>query len=282
MSRVAVIGAGTMGNGIAQVAATCGYDVVMVDVSEDLLSRGVKAVESSLSRMEKKGKLSPEQVAGILERVVVSTRMEEAAEADVVIEAVPENLELKKQIFRKLDELCSEETILGTNTSSLPVTAIAAATRRPEKVVGMHFMNPVPVMKGVEVVRGYHTSDDTLKRTLDFLKRIQKIPGVAPDLPGFVTSRILNVYLNEAVNCVMMGAKPEDVDNLMVHCCNMPMGPLRLLDLVGLDVHLNVQNFLSSELGDKYQVCPLTKQMVRAGMLGVKTGGGFYSYPGDK
>jgi 3-hydroxybutyryl-CoA dehydrogenase len=278
MKRVAVIGAGTMGSGIAQVTAIHGYEVVMVDISQDVLSGGMKSIQSSLSRMEKKGKLTPEQSGGIMGRISPSIRMEEAAEAEIVIEAVPENLELKKQIFQTLDRQCSGEAILGTNTSSLPVTAIAAATRRPERVVGIHFMNPVPVMRGVEVIRGYHTSEDTLQRTLEFLKSIEKIPGVAPDLPGFVTSRILNVYLNEAVNCVMMGARPEDVDNLMVHCCNMPMGPLRLLDLVGLDVHLNVQNFLSSELGDKYQVCPLTRQMVRAGMLGVKTGRGFYTY----
>ena len=278
MKKVAVIGAGTMGNGIAQVCATFEYQVSMVDISDEVVKNGMKAIESSLSRLKKKGKLSEEEARNIIERIKPIADFNVAKEADIVIEAVPEKLDLKKDIFEKLDKLCSRETILGTNTSSLPITAIATATKRPEKVVGMHFMNPVPVMRGVEVVKGYHTSEETLKKTLDFLKSIGKIPGVAPDFPGFVTSRILNVYLNEAVNCVLMGAKPEDVDNLMVHCCNMPVGPLRLLDMVGLDVHLSVQNFLAGELGDDYKVSPLTKQMVRAGMLGVKSGKGFYDY----
>jgi 3-hydroxybutyryl-CoA dehydrogenase len=278
MKKVAVIGAGTMGNGIAQVCATFEYQVSMVDISDEVVKNGMKAIESSLSRLKKKGNLSEEEARDIIERIKPIADFNVAKEADIVIEAVPEQLDLKKDIFKKLDELCPRETILGTNTSSLPITAIATATKRPEKVVGMHFMNPVPVMRGVEVVKGYHTSEETLKKTLDFLKSIGKIPGVAPDFPGFVTSRILNVYLNEAVNCVLMGAKPEDVDNLMVHCCNMPLGPLRLLDMVGLDVHLNVQNFLAGELGDDYKVSPLTKQMVRAGMLGVKSGKGFYDY----
>lgn len=278
MKRVAVIGAGTMGNGIAQVSATFKYEVSMIDISDDLVKNGIKAIESSLSRMEKKGKLTKEEVKSIVERINPTTDFGVVKNADIVIEAVPEKLDLKKEIFKKLDGLCPKETVLGTNTSSLPITAIAASTKRPEMVVGIHFMNPVPVMKGVEVIKGYHTSEETLKKTLDFLKSIGKIPGVAPDYAGFVTSRILNVYLNEAVNCVLMGAKPEDVDNLMVNCCNMPMGPLRLLDLVGLDVHLNVENFLESELGDGYKVSPLTRQMVRGGMLGVKSGRGFYEY----
>lgn len=278
MKRVAVIGAGTMGNGIAQVSATFGYQVSMVDISDDLLEKGMKTIKSSLSRMEKKGKLSAEEAKNIIGRINATLGFDAVKNADIVIEAVPEQLDLKKEVFKKLDELCPQETILGSNTSSLSITAIAAATKRPEMVVGIHFMNPVPVMKGVEVIRGYQTSEETLKRTLNFVKSIDKIPGVAPDYPGFVTSRILNVYLNEAVNCVLMGAKPEDVDSLMVNCCNMPIGPLRLLDMVGLDIHLNVENFLESELGDRYKVSPLTRQMVRAGNLGVKSGMGFYDY----
>jgi len=278
MRKVAVIGAGTMGNGIVQVCATSGYQVSMIDISEDFLKNGMRAIESSLSRMKKKNKLSEDEVKNALEKINPTLDYGFLKDVDIAIEAVPENMDLKKEIFAKLDKLCPKGAIMGSNTSSLPITAIASVSERPEMVIGIHFMNPVPVMKGVEVIKGYHTSEETVERTLEFLKSIGKIPGVALDFPGFIATRILNVYLNEAVNCVFMGAKPEDVDNLMVHCCNMPAGPLKLIDMVGLDVHLNVQNILASELGDAYKVCPLTKQMVQAGMLGVKSGKGFYDY----
>jgi 3-hydroxybutyryl-CoA dehydrogenase len=278
MKTVAVVGAGTMGNGIVQVCAMHGYDTLMVDVVDDFLQRGMKTIESSLLRMEKKGKLSAQEKDAALGRIKATTNFDMVGDAELVVEAVPENMELKKEIFRKLDSLCSEDAILGTNTSSLPVTEIASAISRPERVVGMHFMNPVPVMKGVEVIRGHETADGTVKRVLEFLHSIGKVGGVAPDYPGFITTRILNVYLNEAVNCVLLGAKPEDVDNLMVHCCNMPIGPLKLLDMVGLDVHLKVQDFLASEFGDGYKASLLTRQMVRAGRLGMKSGKGFYNY----
>lgn len=278
MKKVAVIGAGAMGNGIVQVCATAGYQVSMVDIAEDFLKKGMKTIESSLSRMVKKNVMSEDQVKGILEKINPTLDFGVLKDVDIAIEAVPEKLDLKKEIFSKLDKLCPKDTIMGSNTSSLPITAIATATERPEMVVGIHFMNPVPVMKGVEVIKGYQTSEQTVTRTLEFLKSIGKIPGVALDFPGFLTTRILNVYLNEAVKCVLLGAKPEDVDNLMVHCCNMPVGPLKLIDMIGLDVHLNVQNILASEFGDAYKVCPLTTQLVLAGRLGVKSGKGFYDY----
>jgi len=278
MKRVVVLGAGTMGNGIAQVTAMFKYQVSMLDISDDLLKKGMNSIQSSLSRMEKKGKLSAEEVKETIRRITPTLDFNVVKESEIVIEAVPEQFDLKKKIFKRLDELCPKETILGTNTSSLPITEIAMATKRPEMVLGIHFMNPVPVMRGVEVIKGYHTSEETLNRAVDFLKSIDKVPGIAPDYPGFVNSRILNVYLNEAVNCVLMGATPEDVDNIMVHCCNMPIGPLRLLDMVGLDVHLSILNFLTNELGDKYKPSPLTQQMVRAGRLGMKSGKGFYDY----
>jgi len=278
MKKVAVIGAGTMGNGIVQVCATSGYQVTMIDVSEDFLKKGMSAIEFSLSRMIKKNKLSEDQAKSILERINPTLDYGFLKDVDIAIEAVPEELDLKKRIFAKFDEFCSKDTIMGSNTSSLPITAIATATERTDMVIGTHFINPVPVMKGVEVIKGYLTSKQTVDKTVEFIKSIGKIPGVVPDFPGFVATRIFNVYLNEAVKCVLLGVKPEDVDNLMVHCSNVPIGPLKVIDLIGLDVHLNVQNSLESELGDAYKVCPLTKQMVRAGMLGVKSGKGFYDY----
>lgn len=278
MKKVAVIGAGAMGNGIAQVCAMNGYQVSLIDITEDYLKNGIRTVESSLSRMRKKDKISEDRMKEILEKINPTLDFDNVKEVDIVIEAVPEQLELKKEIFTKLDELCSEDTILGSNTSSQPITAIAAATKRPEMVIGIHFMNPVPVMKGVEIITGYKTSEQTLEKALKFVESIGKIAGVVPDLPGFVGTRLLNVYLNEAVKCVMSGVKPEDVDKLMVHCCNMPVGPLKLIDMIGLDIHLNVQELLADELGDAYKVALLTKQMVRGGMLGVKSGKGFYDY----
>lgn len=277
--NVVVLGSGTMGNGIAQAVATPEeYVTYMLDVDQSALDKGLGAIRSSLQRLERKNKITPKETEAILSRIRATTDYEVVRTADMVIEAIPENLELKIEIFRKLDGLCPPHAILGTNTSSLPITAIAASTSRPEAVIGMHFMNPVSVMKGVEVIKGRTTSPETVERTVRFLERIEKIPCVATDYAGFVNSRLLNLYMNEAVMAVMDGNSPEEVDKIMIHTANMPIGPLKLLDLVGLDVHLDVMEILRNEFGDRFLVSPLTRQMVRAGHLGRKTGRGFYNY----
>jgi 3-hydroxybutyryl-CoA dehydrogenase len=279
IKNVIILGSGTMGNGISQAVATPGqYATYMLDIEQSILDRGMEAIRDSLRRIERKGRITPEEAEAILSRIKATTDYEVAREADIVIEAIPENLELKIEIFRKLDRICPPHTILGTNTSSLPITAIAASTARPEAVIGMHFMNPVSVMKGVEVIRGRMTSAQTIEKTLRFLESIDKIPCLAKDYAGFVNSRLLNLYMNEAVLAVMDGNSPEEVDRIMVHTANMPIGPLKLLDLVGIDVHLSVMEVLRNEFGDRFLVAPLTRQMVRAGHLGRKTGRGFYSY----
>jgi 3-hydroxybutyryl-CoA dehydrogenase len=277
--NVVVLGSGTMGNGISQVVATPGeYETYMLDIAQSALDRGLESIRDSLQRIERKGRITQEEAAAILSRIKATTDYEVVSEADMVIEAIPENLELKIETFQKLDRICPPHAIFGTNTSSLPITAIAASTGRPEAVIGMHFMNPVSVMKGVEVIKGRMTSDETIEQTVKFLESIDKIPCLAKDYAGFVNSRLLNLYINEAVLAVMDGNSPEEVDRIMVHTANMPIGPLKLLDLVGIDVHLSVMEVLRNEFGDRFLVAPLTRQMVRAGHLGRKSGRGFYQY----
>lgn len=278
IGKVVVLGTGTMGNGIIQVVAQSGYQVTMEDINDSLLSRAQQKIEKSLSKLVEKNKIRVEEKENILSRINSATSLDVVSDADLVIEAVPEKLDLKAEIFEQLDKLAPSHAILASNTSSLPITAIAAATKRPEQVVGMHFMNPVPVMKGVELIRGRVTSQETIDSAIEFVRSINKFPVVAEDYAGFITSRILNAYLNEAAYTVMDGNTPKDVDDAMVYCTNMPQGPCALMDLVGIDTIVYILDILETEFGPKFKPAPLLRQMARAGHLGKKTGRGFYEY----
>jgi 3-hydroxybutyryl-CoA dehydrogenase len=280
MMLVAVIGAGTMGNGIAQVFATCGHDVTMIDVSADALEKGLKAVRGSLARVVKKGALSQEAADQAVARIRPATTIADARDADLAIEAATENPALKFTLFAELDRTCRSEVILASNTSSISITEIAAKTARPDRVIGMHFMNPVPVMQLVEVIRGQATSDATTASVMELATALGKTPVEVNDYPGFVSNRVLMPMINEAVYCVMEGvAKPEAIDTVMKLGMAHPMGPLALADLIGLDTCLAILEVLHRGLGDdKYRPCPLLRRMVAAGHLGRKAGRGFYSY----
>lgn len=279
IKNVAVIGAGAMGLGIAQVSAQAGYQVKLQDISTEALDKAIKTITKSLDKTVEKGKLTAEARDQILERIKTTIDLAEAAgDADLVIEAVFENLNLKLEIFKKLDEIAPAHAIFGSNTSTLPITAMAGVTKRQDKFVGLHFMNPVPLMKGVELIRGRHTSDETMQMSLDFVKSLGKEAAIAVDYAGFIVSRVLDAMLNEAVKCVMDGNDPAEIDKAMKICCNFPMGPLELIDLVGAEIVLNGLETMKGDFGDKYTPAPLLKQMVRAGDLGRKTGRGFYKY----
>ncbi len=277
---IGVIGAGTMGNGIAQTAASKGFDVVMCDVQAEFVERGVENISKSLDRFIKKETLTEEGKAEILGRIKTTTNLEDLKDCALIVEAATENFEIKKQIFQKLDEITSEETILSSNTSSISITKIAGVTKRPDKVIGMHFFNPVPLMKLVEVIRGIATSDETYAKVKDLSEKLGKVPVECNDSAGFVSNRVLMPMINEAIFCLHEGvATPESIDEIMKLGMNHPMGPLTLADFIGLDVCLAILNVLHEGIGDsKYRPCPLLKKYVDAGWLGRKSGKGFYEY----
>ncbi|MCX7683570.1 MAG: 3-hydroxybutyryl-CoA dehydrogenase [Anaerolineae bacterium] len=279
IEHIAVVGAGTMGSGIAQVCATSGYQVTLIDILPAQLERALAAIAQSVEKLHSKGRLSDEQRQAAERNIATASNLSPAAEADLVIEAVVEDLEVKRRTFTELDELTRPEVILASNTSSLSITALGAATKRPDKVIGMHFMNPVPLMQLVEIVRGMATSDETTATALELTKSLGKTPVEARDYPGFISNRILCPMINEAIYALMEGVgTPEAIDTVMKLGMNHPMGPLELADLIGLDVVLSIMNVLHEGLGDKYRPCPLLQRMVAAGHLGRKTGRGFYSY----
>ncbi len=275
-----VIGAGQMGAGIAQVAAASGLDVIMNDINDKFVLRGLQTITTNLSRSVDKGKIATEEKDALLERITTSVDLKDMARADYVVEAASENQEIKFRIFRDLDSFCKPGVILATNTSSIPIGRVAAQTSRPDKVIGMHFMNPVPVMKLVEVIRGIATSDETFQLTWDLSLKFGKTPAVANDYPGFISNRILMPMINEAIYCIYHGVgTKEDIDTVMKLGMNHPMGPLSLADLIGLDTCLAIMETLYEGFCDsKYRPCPLLRKYVEAGWLGRKTGRGFYKY----
>ena len=278
IKKIAVIGAGTMGSGIAQVLATAGYKTYMMDINENILSNAFVNIEKSVGKLVKKGILKDQDMENVFKNIIKTTDLNLVNDVDFVIEAIVEDVSLKMKLLKDIDRICPMETIFGTNTSSIPITLLGSFTKRPERVIGTHFMNPVPLMKGVEIIKGRLTSEDSLKTTVNMITKIGKVPVVVVDYAGFVTSRLLNIYINEAAYAVMDGNDPEEVDKAMVYCTNMPMGPCKLMDLVGIDVVVNVLKILEDEFGLRFKCAPILKQMVRAGELGMKTKKGFYRY----
>ena len=284
MKKIVVIGSGTMGLDIAQVFAKKGYDVVVRDISDEIIQKSEARLNKSLDKLVAKGKLDEAGKKAITDKMTFTTDLKLAADADLVVEAAIENLEIKKSIFAELDKICKSETILASNTSSISITAIAAATQRPDKFIGMHFFNPATVMKLVEVIRGAHTSDETYNTIAELAKAIGKEPVEVNEAPGFVVNKILIPMINEAADLLYTGvASAEGIDTAMKLGANHPMGPLELGDFVGLDICLAIMDVLYKETGDsKYRACPLLRKMVRGGNLGCKTGKGFYVYNADR
>lgn len=282
IKKIGVVGAGQMGSGIAEVALVSGFHVLMRDVNEEALKRGKTRIETDLERRVQKGKMASEEKDSVLKRLSTTTRIEDFSNCDFIIEAAVENIPLKGEIFKKLDEIAREEVILASNTSSISITRITSFTKRPDRVIGMHFFNPAPVMKLIEIIRGLATSDETFRVTHELSLKLGKTPLGANDFPGFVSSRLIFSYMNEAICALYEGAgKAEEIDSIMKLGANHPVGPLELADFVGLDTVLSVMQVLQEGFGDKYRPCPLLIKYVNAGYLGVKTGRGFYQY-GEK
>jgi 3-hydroxybutyryl-CoA dehydrogenase len=280
IQKVLVIGAGQMGAGIAQVCAQAGFDVKLNDMKEEFFQRGLNTITKNLSRNVEKGRMTEDQKSQVLSRITKSLDLNDASDVDLVIEAAVENMEIKQSIFKQLDEITPKHTILASNTSSLPITEIGAATSRPEQVIGMHFMNPVPVMKLVEIIRGLATTDEVYTAIEEMTKKLDKVPVEVNDFPGFVSNRILMPMINEAIYTLYEGvATKEAIDDVMKLGMNHPMGPLQLADFIGLDTCLYIMEILLEGFGDsKYRPCPLLRKYVKAGWLGKKTGRGFYVY----
>lgn len=280
VKTIMVIGAGQMGSGIAQVCAQAGYSVMLNDLKPEFVERGLAGITKNLKRQVDKGRLTAEQQTEIVSLITASSDLQDAAGADLIIEAAVENMDIKAKIFAQLDEIAPKHAILASNTSSLPITEIAAATKRPEQVIGMHFMNPVPVMKLVEIIRGLATADEVYQTIEDITKKLEKVPVEVNDFPGFVSNRILMPMINEAIYTLYEGvATKEAIDDVMKLGMNHPMGPLTLADFIGLDTCLYIMETLHEGFGDdKYRPCPLLRKYVKAGWHGRKTGRGFYTY----
>jgi 3-hydroxybutyryl-CoA dehydrogenase len=278
IKKVFVIGAGQMGNGIAQVTAQAGYDVTMSDIKDEFVQKGMDTISKSLDRGVKKGTITETDKAAIIARIKTTTDNKDAKDADLVIEAAPEILDLKKSIFKQLDEICKPDAILATNTSSLPINDIATIVKNPGRFIGIHFMNPVPVMKGVEVIVGKQTAPATVQTAKDYIKKIGKEACEAQDHAGFIVSRLVDALMNEAFWCLMDGNKPEEVDKAVKFCLNHPMGPLELCDLAGADTVLHGLETMHAEFGDRLKPAPILQDLVKKGNLGRKTGKGWYDY----
>lgn len=279
IQEIGIIGSGTMGGGIAQLAAQNGFSVVLEDINEEYVTAGLKQIQERLEKRANEGKINNEEKEKILSRIRISTDLEDCKDSDLIIEAVTENDEIKKQVFNKLDKICREDVIFTSNTSSISITRLAQATGRQDRFAGMHFMNPAFIMKLVEVVRGLRTSQETIDKILSIAGKMGKVPVIVNDSPGFISNRLLMPMINEAVYCLYDGiASIESIDTVMKLGANHPMGPLELADLIGLDVCLDVLEILHKDLGEKYMPCPLLRKMVAGGKLGRKKGEGFYDY----